>query len=196
MVPYWIVIQIATSVILSGVGMASEGDSLRSVGLVKVKAVIVSAPKGANTIAGMGSISCPRNLELGFDDRGCISEMQVEEGDYVRQGQLLAKLEDSVTIAEKEAAKAKLNASIIDVKFYENEVTRTEELYKKEAVSETELKKMRFQLEKAQAAVEVAEAELKTLEARLKTRELVAPIEGFIARKARGRRVYIDAWAK
>ncbi len=181
--PYWIVIQITMSIILAGVGIVRASDSPTSPRAVKVKAIMVSTPKGANTITGMGSISCQRNLELGFDDRGCISEMQVEEGDYVRPGQVLAKLENSVTVAEKAAVEAKLNASIVDVKFYENEVIRTEELFKKEAVSETELKKMRFQLEKARAAVEVAKAELNTLEARLKTRTLQAPIEGFIARK-------------
>lgn len=180
--PYQIVM-IIMSIILSGVGLVRASDSLTSPRPVKVKAVVVSTPKGANVITGMGSISCQRSLELGFDDKGCISEMQVEEGDYVSQGQVLAKLEDSVTIAEKEAAEAKLSASIIDVKFYENEVARTKDLYKKEAVSETELKKMQFQLEKAKAAVDVAKAELNKLEARLKTKTLLAPIEGFIARK-------------
>ena len=182
-VSYRIFLRITMSIILSGMGFVHASDSPTSPHAVKVKAVVVSTPKGANTITGMGSISCQRNLELGFDDRGCISEMQVEEGDYVRQGQTLAKLEDSVTIAEKSAVEARLNASIIDVKFYENEVTRTEELYKKEAVSETELKKMQFQLEKAKAAVDVSKAELDTLEARVKTKTLLAPIEGFIARK-------------
>lgn len=180
---YRLLIQIIVAILLADIGISAERDRSASAGAVNVKAVVVSAPKGTNVITGMGSISCPRNLELGFDDKGCISEMHVEEGHYVRAGQLLAKLEDSVTIAEKAAVEAKLNASIVDVKYYENEVVRTEQLYKKEAVSETELKKTQFQLEKAKAAVEVAKAELNTLEARLKTKTLLAPIDGFIARR-------------
>lgn len=180
---YRILTQTIIAILLAGVGIAAERDKSASPDAIQVKAIVVPAPKGSNVITGMGSISCPRNLELGFDDKGCISEMDVEEGDYVRAGQLLAKLEDSVTIAEKAAVEAKLNAALIDVKFYENEVVRTEQLYKKEAVSETELKKMQFQLEKAKASVEVARAELNTLEARLKTKALLAPIEGFISRR-------------
>ncbi|MBI5250533.1 MAG: biotin/lipoyl-binding protein, partial [Desulfomonile tiedjei] len=89
----------------------------------------------------MGSISCPRVLDLGFDDAGVVAEIFVEEGDQVRQGQVLAKLDSTVLEAEKASHETKLASANAEVSFFKTELAKREALYAKDAVSETELRK-------------------------------------------------------
>lgn len=149
----------------------------------KVKVLKISRISDMIKIAGMGSIGCPKSLELGFDDTGCISEMLVDEGDRVREGQVLAKLDDSVLRAEKVSMEAKLLAAQAEVKYYQNELTKKESLFNKYAVSDTEFQKALFELEKADAAVSVARAEIKTIEAKMAKKVLLAPVFGIVAQR-------------
>lgn len=152
-------------------------------GMPRVKVLKIDRPSDMIKISGMGSISCPRSLELGFDDTGSISEMLVDEGDKVREGQVLAKLDDSVLRAEKSSMEAKLVAALAEVKYYQNELTKKESLFNKDAVSDTEYKKALFELEKADAAVSVAKAEIRTIEAKIAKKVLVAPVFGIVAQR-------------
>ncbi|RMD64489.1 MAG: biotin/lipoyl-binding protein, partial [Alphaproteobacteria bacterium] len=51
-----------------------------------------------------------READLAFNVSGRIESMQVEEGDSIEKGQLLATLEDTLYRAEVEAAKARVEA--------------------------------------------------------------------------------------
>jgi membrane fusion protein (multidrug efflux system) len=149
----------------------------------KVKVIQVGVAESSETIAGMGSIVCPRNLELGFDESGVVSEIFFEEGDEVKEGRLLAKMEESVLRAELQAMQAKLMAAHAEVNFRTFELTKKQGLFKKEAISETELQKAMTELDKAQAAVKLAEAEINFTEAKRKRRLLYAPISGIVAKR-------------
>lgn len=149
----------------------------------KVICVTAGAKAAGSGISGMGSISCPRVLDLGFDDSGVVAEIFVEEGDLVRQGQVLAKLDSSVLEAEKASLQTKLASGIAEVNFFKTELAKRENLFRKDAVSETELRKVTFELEKAQAQLEHAKAEITTIDVRLKKRILVAPIPGIISQR-------------
>lgn len=150
---------------------------------LKVKVIKINRNSDTIKIAGMGSITCPKSLEIGFDDNGCISEMLVDQGDRVQEGQLLARLDDSVLKAEKEAMEAKLMAAQAEVKYYKNELTKKESLFSKSAVSDTEFQKAMFELEKADAAVAVAKAEIRTIEAKIAKKVLLAPVFGIVAQR-------------
>jgi len=150
---------------------------------VKVRAIKVGARSNDRTISGMGSISCPKTLELGFDENGIVSEIPVEEGDMVTEGQVLAKLDSSVLEAEKKSTEARLASAAAEVKFYENELEKKEALFSKSAVSDTDLKKAALELDKAKASIEYVRAEIRTAETKLKKRILYAPSSGVVAQK-------------
>jgi membrane fusion protein, multidrug efflux system len=169
---------------LSALPTSARSDSAAAFdGKPHVKVLKIGSFAETASLGGMGSLSCPRSVELGFDDAGVISEMQVEEGDRVEKGDVLAKLEDSVLKAEKGTLEAKMLSAQAEVKFYQNEVVKRETLFSKDAVSETELRKSQFELEKAQAAEKMVSAELNTIQAKLQRKVLVAPISGVLAQK-------------
>jgi membrane fusion protein, multidrug efflux system len=150
---------------------------------VKVKAIKVGMSSPKSMVSGMGSISCPRTVELGFDDNGVISEILVEEGDPVREGQVIAKLDSSVLEAEKRATEARLAAAEAELKFNRNELDKKESLFAKNAVSDTDLKKAALEVDKSKASIEYIRAEILTAEAKLKRRILHAPTSGLVAQK-------------
>ncbi len=149
----------------------------------KVVALQVGAEIPSQTFSGMGSISCPHILELGFDETGLISEILVEEGDNVGHGQVMARLDSSVLAAEKRAARARLASVEAELRYYQNELEKKEALYSKNALSDTDLKKAALDVEKAKASIEYTRAEIQTIETKMKKRILVAPCAGLVAKK-------------
>lgn len=151
--------------------------------ILKVKAVKVGMSSSKGVISGMGSISCPKTVELGFDDNGVISEILVEEGTPVREGQILAKLDSSVLQAEKRASEARLASAEAELKYNQNELEKKKNLFAKNAVSDTDLKKAELEVDKSNAQIEYSRAEIRMAEAKLGRRILHAPNSGLIAEK-------------
>ncbi len=148
-----------------------------------VKAMRISPQAEENILTGMGSIACPRSIELGFDDTGVIAQMFVEEGEAIQQGQVIASLDDSSFRAARLVAEAKLQAARAEVAFYANELTKKESLLNKKAVSDAEFNRAVFELQKAEAAVAVAQAELQRIDIELQKKILIAPISGIVAKR-------------
>ncbi len=99
-------------------------------------------------------------INLGFKAAGQISHIYVKEGDYVREGQILGKLDDK---------DYKLQLSAVEVQYSQlkTEVERLEELYKRNSISGNDyekalmgLKAMKIQLQgyQNQVAYTVLEA--------------------------------------
>lgn len=177
----WAVVRVVVPA-LAAVALFGLSDFAESQ-LPTVKVSKVSKGKEGGGVSAMGSVSCPRRLELGFDDVGIISEMLVDEGDHVKRGDVLAKLDDSVIKAGLVVAKARLRASQAEMKFFENELEKKKSLFEKQAVSDTEVKKTALELEKAHAAEVVASAELEKFEVEHKKKMLTAPISGVIVKR-------------
>ncbi|WP_268406252.1 efflux RND transporter periplasmic adaptor subunit [Alteromonas sp. a30] len=100
---------------------------------------------------------------------GIIEEIFVEEGDYVKKGQPLAKLEQERYILTLTRAKA-------DLRGIKKELDKINKVYDKKLVSDDTFDKLTAQYESAKASVELAELDLKET-------TIVAPISGFIAER-------------
>ncbi|MEO1022420.1 MAG: efflux RND transporter periplasmic adaptor subunit [Bacteroidota bacterium] len=85
--------------------------------------------------------------------RGTIKQIFVEEGDYVKQGQVIAKIEDVQYRIEVQRAKATLDRLT-------NDYNRNKELYEKELVSALDFDNSRFEMEAQQSAYDLAKLNL------------------------------------
>gem|GEM_PF-783349 len=150
---------------------------------VPVKVLKVGASQRAELLTGMGSISCPKTFDLGFDDTGIISEILVEPGDMVMEGQILAKLDSSVLESEKRAIQAKLASVEAELRYYESDLEKKESLFSKNALSDSEFKKATLECEKAKANMGYIKAEIMTAESKLKRKILYAPSTGLVTEK-------------
>jgi membrane fusion protein, multidrug efflux system len=162
---------------------AGKTDSKSAATKVAVKTVRIGGRAAGEPVTGMGSVSCARNVDLGFDETGLVSEILVDEGDGVKPRQLLAKLDDSVVAAEKIAIEAKIQAAQSEVAHYRGDLKNKESLYQRDALSDAELKKASFELQKAEAVLAMAKAELAMNHAKHARRFLYAPNAGIITHR-------------
>jgi RND family efflux transporter MFP subunit len=102
-------------------------------------------------------------------EEGRITDLDVFEGDRVRQGELLVGLDDALLLAELDRARATLAQAELDVK-------RLDDLVRKRAASDAELSE-------ALTATAVAQADVRLLETRLAFTRMVAPFDGVITER-------------
>ena len=116
-----------------------------------------------------GRVAPALEAELGFEVAGRIASFPVREGQQVRKGQVLARLDASDYEAQLAAAQADLKAAEAD---YE----RFRELLGKNAVSERDFQTRERNFEVAQAQIQIAEKALADT-------QLTAHFTGRVARK-------------
>ncbi|PRP91182.1 Toluene efflux pump periplasmic linker protein TtgA precursor [Enhygromyxa salina] len=110
-----------------------------------------------------------RHIELRALERGYLEKIQVQEGQAVKQGELLFKILPVVY-------KAKLHADEAELLRAEIELRNTKKLYEGDVVSDQELALAKAERARAKAKVELAAAELAFTEIR-------APFDGIIDRQ-------------
>lgn len=109
-----------------------------------------------------------RNIELRTQEKGYLQNIYVDEGQFVRKGQLLFKIMPLLYEAEMQKSQAEVNAAEI-------EVANTQPLADKNIVSKNELAMAKAKLGKAKAELELSKAHLAFTEIR-------APFDGLIDR--------------
>ncbi|MBK7223992.1 MAG: efflux RND transporter periplasmic adaptor subunit [Saprospiraceae bacterium] len=116
----------------------------------------------------VAQINSSNHIELRSQERGYLEKIYVDEGQFVKKGQLMFKIMPTIYQAEVAKAKAELN-------FEEIEYNNTKSLAEKNVVSVNELAL-------AKAKVEKAKAELALAEAHLSFTEIRAPFDGIMDR--------------
>lgn len=114
---------------------------------------------------------CPKQSRV-------IREILVNEGDEVEAGQVLAVLEHSKEQAEYEVVKAEVEVARADLAITEDSLTRHEELYEQEVISEYQVTQSKLKRNRCLAAYNVALKELKLAEVGLEDFHIKAPVAG------------------
>lgn len=99
--------------------------------------------------------------------RGIVKNLNVEEGDYVKAGDVLAQLEDERLELEVKRAKATMDR-------LQNELNRKEELYNKNLISAQEFENAKYEFQAQKSAYELAKLDVKYS-------QIQAPITGVIS---------------
>jgi HlyD family secretion protein len=107
-----VIITIAVVVILAAGVYASTVYSKR--GLVTVQTGTVVRQDLTHVVTASGEIKPKNYINIGANAMGDITELLVHEGDRVRKGQLLAKIENTQPAADVESQKANLASSEAD----------------------------------------------------------------------------------
>ncbi len=116
-----------------------------------------------------GTLRLRRLVRIYSQEEGRVTELTVFEGDPVRQGQVLVRLEDDLLNAELDKARANRAQEVLDVE-------QLEGLVERRAASEAEVAQARTELA-------VAEAELRILQTRLAYTRIGAPFAGIITER-------------
>jgi membrane fusion protein (multidrug efflux system) len=152
-------------------------------GKTSVRAFRVGGVPPAREVVGLGTVRCQKSLELNFPTSGVLAKVMVEEGDQVKKGQVLARLDDAVVRAEVAAKEAEVELARQKVEHLKDKKIGKEQLWKRNAISEGEVKDAVHLFLQAQTSLQQYKAQLRGLKARLRKMVLRSPVSGTVARR-------------
>ncbi|MBS1589826.1 MAG: efflux RND transporter periplasmic adaptor subunit [Bacteroidetes bacterium] len=130
----------------------------------------------------VADIQAARNVELRSRISGFLEKIYVDEGAFVKKGQLLFSLSSEEYQAEESKSKAILQSAIADARTVELESERIRLLVGKKIVASSELELAKAKLSAQQAKIAEAKAALDHARARLSYTKIYAPFDGIIDR--------------
>jgi RND family efflux transporter MFP subunit len=124
------------------------------------------------------------NVQLSARAPGVIEKFGAEEGQQVREGDLLVQLNADIELAELGRAKAVRETSISEVERTKRDLDRTTALFTNEKIgSQKEMEDAQSAYQIAAGRKKQADAEVALAEARLKERSINATISGLLFRR-------------
>jgi HlyD family secretion protein len=198
----WKVIITVTAVVVAGIGVyASTAYSKR--GVVSVQTGKVVRGDLASVVTASGEIKPKNYINIGANAGGIITDLPVKEGDHVRRGQLLARLEDvqpAADVRSSEAGlasaeadsgaseagvkaadenlntmKAAIEKDKADLARMKSDLDRAETLYNEKLLAKQDYDLRRFTYEAQQATVRESEARL--VQARAQREQYAAQLQ-------------------
>jgi RND family efflux transporter MFP subunit len=130
----------------------------------------------------VAEITAVQNVEIRAKVSGYLEKIFVDEGQYVRQGQLLFKINEAGYREDLNRTKAIYRIAASEARSAEMELTNVNQLYRKNVVSSTELEIAKNKFASAKAKVEEALANEESAEHKLSYTNILAPFNGFINR--------------
>ena len=166
-------------------GTGTEGGSATAADKQgQAQTVSVIAP-GRETItrsiSATGTLAARREIPVGVvGEGGQVSQVFVDAGDWVQQGQVLASIERSVQSQQIIGQEAQINAARADLQLAQNELDRAMQLVNRGFISKADVDRKTATRDSARARVGIAEAQLRELRARTARLDIRAPVGGFI----------------
>jgi RND family efflux transporter MFP subunit len=156
--------------------------SLASLDAAPLVTVITPTLKPVTTaVTFTGTIAARYDMPIGVDgDAGRIVSVNVEAGDHVKRGQLLAQLDDSVLKPQINRLAASLDQAHAQAALSAAEYRRAKGVEQAGALSAEDIEKRRAAAVTDDASVKVAAAMLAEAEARLARTRIVAPANGVV----------------
>ena len=163
----------------------------------KVKVAVVRRGEIAVPIFATGTIYPDRESKIGPKISGTVASVYVDEGDVVRDGQILAELEqDNILIAKRQCeasvsvAEAQLREAEVKERNLRKEKERLANLYEKKAISqqryddiETAHSMAVSRLEVLRAQIVSCQENLAMAEQKLRDSTILAPFSGIIVKR-------------
>ncbi len=131
----------------------------------------------------IGQVEAKQISEAAFEISGMLKTIFFDEGNVVKQGDILAQLDTERLTARKNEAEAALTRAKADAKLAERTYQRFSELWQTKAVSSQERDEALEGRDITAAAVKVAEAQLKSILVDIEKSKLVAPFDGVVIKR-------------
>ena len=160
---------------------AASGGRKSGGQIPSVTVVVPGRTDVARTITASGALAARRDEPVGVaGEGGRVSNVYVDAGSWVRQGQVLASIDRSVQGQEAAQLAASIQVARADAALAQNELERSQSLVGRGFVSKADLDRKRAARDAAQARVRVAQAQLGATQARIGRLDIRAPSAGLI----------------
>lgn len=146
-----------------------------------VSVVVPGRESVAGTITASGTIAARRPLPVGsVGEGGQVVAVRVDEGDWVRQGQVLAVVDRSVQTQQISAQAAQVEVARADARLAQANLDRALALVQRGFISKADVDRLTSTRDAANARVRVAQSQLGELRARTARLNIVAPAGGLV----------------
>lgn len=133
-------------------------------------------------LESIGTLQASVSIEIKPQTSGALSEVLVKEGQLVKKGDSLFKIDPTAYAIKVQEAEAQLNIDMAGFKAAQKKMARFQDLAKRDLVSQIEWDELKAQQQKAQASVELDTARLKFAQLELDRCTLQSPIDGRIGK--------------
>jgi len=164
---------------------------------INVATKVVESRTITEQITANGKVQPETEIKISPDVSGEIIEMNIEEGDEVKKGDLLLVIKPDIYIQSLNRAQASLSSSLArlaqtDARLIESDMAfkRSNSLFKQDAIpvsdfetSQASYKVAQSEVKAAQFAVKSAEASVAEAQEQLVKTKIYAPMDGTVSRK-------------
>jgi RND family efflux transporter MFP subunit len=136
----------------------------------------------APRVVATGSLKARQQAPLAMSVPGTLARIAVRRGQDVKEGALLAALDDGAATAARQQAEAAVAAAKVQVELAEDALRRISEIGREGGVAESQLFEVRSRRDLARAQLAAAEAQLAQARVNLDHHFLRAPFGGVVTR--------------
>lgn len=147
----------------------AKTDAEKPIEAIPVEVISANSQTINANYAGTANLDAPNEAQVVAKSSGVMVQQIAEEGDFVRQGQVLARIDPARAQLEVQRSRATVNK-------LSNNFQRAQQLLAQKLISTESHDQIRFDLESARASLNLAQLELSYT-------NIVAPISGVIAQR-------------
>ncbi|MDD2524998.1 MAG: efflux RND transporter periplasmic adaptor subunit [Bacteroidales bacterium] len=138
----------------------------------------------SNIVTATGSVEAITQVEVGTQVSGIIDKIYVDFNSVVKKGQLIAELDKELLLSELSSVNADMSSAKTEYEYQKKNFERTEQLYKKELVSETDYETANYTYQKAKNAYEKSKFNVEKAKRNLSYAMIKSPIDGVVISRA------------
>jgi RND family efflux transporter MFP subunit len=151
---------------------------------VQLAAASLTSPAQANSVlTASGYVVARRKAAVASKGTGTLVFLGVEEGDKVKKGQVIARLEDSDVVASLQRARENLKVAEADLNDAKQSLQRHEVLLKRSIVAQAEYDTVEARYKRVAASIEAAKFGVREAEVAVENTRIVAPFDGTVLKK-------------
>lgn len=144
---------------------------------------LLSGNDAAANLVATGYVVAQRKAEVASKATGRLAFLGFEEGDLVKSGQIIARLDNKDFTATLELAKAGLRQAEVDSLDKGRKYRRAQSLFKSGSITDSEVESAEAAYQNAMATVAQANANVRVAEVNLDNTYIRAPFDGTVLRK-------------
>jgi RND family efflux transporter MFP subunit len=146
-------------------------------------AAFTSPAQAEAVLTASGYVVARRKAAVASKGTGQLVYLGVQEGDTVKKGQVIARLEDKDVLATLDRAKENFRMAEADLKDARQSLERQKVLLEKRLVAQADFDAAEARYHRVVASIEAARAAVKEAEVAVDYTRIVAPFDGTVLRK-------------
>jgi HlyD family secretion protein len=151
---------------------------------VKLTTVVKQSPgRSSAVLTASGYIVAQRKASVSSKGTGVLVYLGVVEGDKVKAGQIIAKLDDRDIVAQLDEAKSSLQLYQAQINEVQNNYDREKELFTRGLSSQQNLDQAESAYKSLLANIDIADARIRAAEVALENMIIRAPFDGTVLTK-------------